>query len=417
MQREQAMDRGRFLFIGGRWDNEIVVVDLDAALGPADIADGTQAIRARIRTTPDIDTPAGRVVASGQPIGVVFSPDHRFAYAINHSGSADPAATARFQHGYAGSIAVIDVARAVDPGRPAQAVVGLIETGTAGPVGAAFINDTTLAVASAEAEGFEDGGRTVTLIDTRDGRVVHQVPLATSDGDPCPHPAPHRDFGRYPCPNGLAFTAAHGGLILTANGGTNDVSLIALDRALEGRPDAEIMRVPVGSGAFAIAVSPDGCTAAVTERDDARTGEHGRAVALIDIAAALDGQEHAVRRIDVTPPTDTRAACPFTLAFTPDGERLLVTCFNTGTLAVIDMSVPDRSVEHVFLPAHEAGPACPRGVTPIGGGRFCAIVGGAKAGPASGCLWLVDLQAAHVHRTIGTIGNEPYLVAELGTAL
>lgn len=408
MQRDLAVDPARLLFVGGRWDDEIVVVDLAAALNP-DNRDSDRAVRARIPTTPQIDTSAGRVRASGQPVGVVFSPDRRLAYAINHSGRADPARTAAFQHGYRGSLAVIDIARALDPARTHEAVIDLIETGTAGPVGAAFLPDgQTLAVTSAEAEGLEDGGAVVTLIDTQARRVIRHVPLATGDGAPCRHPAPHADFGRYPCPNGLAFTPLEGGLILTANGGTDDVSLIGMAPALAGRDDAEIARVGVGPGPFAIAVSPDGRTAAVTDREDARTGESGRTVSLIDIAAAAAGHPDAVRRIDITRPGEDDAPRPFGLAFAQDGRRLVATCFTSGTLALVD---PDAGrVDHLALPMPDARPARPRGIATVPGTTLCAVAGGAKGAPRSGRLWVIDLAAWKVAGTVDGIGNEPYLV-------
>ena len=67
--------------------------------------------------TPDIDGGTGRAgtPASGQPVNVVIAADRRLAYVVNHSGRATPEAAAAFQHGHPGLIAVLDVAKALDP--------------------------------------------------------------------------------------------------------------------------------------------------------------------------------------------------------------------------------------------------------------------------------------------------------------
>lgn len=387
------------IVVSGRWDDDIVLVDPARALDPANFG-SDRAVLAHIRTTPEIPTPLGIVRGSGQPVGMTFSPDRRFAYVVNHSGSADPAATARFQHGYRGTIAIVDLER--------RLLVDLIETGTAGPVGSVLLPDgRTLAVTSAEATGFEDGGCVVTLIDTIERRVLLHVPLATGGGAPCAHPAPHSGFGGFPCPNGIAFTPRFGGLILTANGGTDDVSLILLDRALAGN-EAEIGRVRVGTGPFGIAISPDGRQAAIANRDCARTGTIGRTVSIVDIAASLDGHANAVREIHVTPEGHPEPPRPFAVAYTPDGT-LLVTCFAAGSLAVLDPG--DGGVRrHIPLPSDANRPPCPRGIAILRGGPLCAIAGGGRGQARSGQTWIVDYcTGAVTGHVIGT-GNEPYLL-------
>jgi DNA-binding beta-propeller fold protein YncE len=162
---------GPYLFVSGRWDNVVSIVDVPGALqARRDVT--SAAIVSRVRVTPDIaaaGTAGAATPASGQPVNLVIAADRRLAYVVNHSGRATPAAAAAFQHGHPGLIAVLDVAKALDPANDGttNAVEDFIETGTAGPVGIALTPDQShLVVSSAEAEGHDDGGRHITLIDT-----------------------------------------------------------------------------------------------------------------------------------------------------------------------------------------------------------------------------------------------------------
>ena len=87
--------------MSGRWDNTVLVIDLGKAMDPTN--DGTpKAIVNSVRVTPDIDATGNGIAdtpASGQPVNVVLSPDQRFAYVVNHSGSVTVAAAQKFQHG------------------------------------------------------------------------------------------------------------------------------------------------------------------------------------------------------------------------------------------------------------------------------------------------------------------------------
>ena len=92
-----AWAAGELLLVSGRWDNTVLVIDLGKAMDPAN--DGTpNAIVNRVRVTPDIDVKGSGVAdtpASGQPVNVVLSPDRRYAYVVNHSGSVTPEARAK----------------------------------------------------------------------------------------------------------------------------------------------------------------------------------------------------------------------------------------------------------------------------------------------------------------------------------
>jgi DNA-binding beta-propeller fold protein YncE len=417
--------RGPFLFVSGRWDNVVSVIDVAAALEPANYGN-PGAILSRIRVTPDIDADGDGTPdtpASGQPVSLVIAADGRLAYVVNHSGRTTPAAAAAFQHGHRGTITIVDVAKALDPANAGttNAMVDIIETGTAGPVGIAFTPDQKyLVVSSAEAEGHEDGGRHITLIDLASRRVVRQVEQALADGDgdapaPSPHAGPHETFGRFPCANGVAVSALDGGIIVTGNGGTDDISLISLERALAGDAGAERARIPVQAGPFGVAVSPDGQVAAVANRENARTGVEGNSVSFIDLQRALDGAADAeVAHVRVGTDRPEEATRPFAVAFTPDGRKVVATCFRSNTVSLIDVgkALADEPAEEkrVTFTTPDGGPGRPRGVAMIPDGRQAAIIGGAKAGPGSSLVWIVDLETLNPVGCVTGVGNESYLL-------
>jgi DNA-binding beta-propeller fold protein YncE len=421
-----ALSAGPFLFVSGRWDNVVSIVDVPTALNPGN--NGTPAaIISRVRVTPDIDVNgdgAADTPASGQPVSLVVAADRRFAYVVNHSGHATPAAAAAFQHGHRGTITVLNVAKALDPANSdtTNAIEDIIETGTAGPVGIAFTpGQGHLVVSSAEAEGHEDGGRQITLIDTASRRVVRQVVQSLAgDGlesppQPSSHPAPHASFGHFPNANGVAVSPLAGGYIVAGNGGTDDVSVISLARALDNGPSAEVARVPVQTGPFGVAVSPDGRLAAVANRESARTGVEGNTISLIDIARAAAGSANAeVARVRVGTERAEEATRPFAVAFTPDGRNVVATCFRSNTVSLIDvanaLAKAPAEARRVHMTAPDGGPGRPRGVVMLPDGRHAAIIGGAKGAPGSSLVWIVNIQSLTPVSCVTGVGNESYLL-------
>jgi DNA-binding beta-propeller fold protein YncE len=213
----RAHAAGEKLLVSGRWDNTVLVIDLDQAMVPAN--DGTnRAIINRVRVTPDIDakgTGKADTPASGQPVNVVLSPDGRKAYVVNHSGTATEAAAAANQHGHAGTVTVLDVAKALNPATNGTlgAVDAIIPTGGFGPVGIAVTPDGRHAfVSSAEGDGTEDGGYEVSVLDLTASKLLHKI--AQKYGDPgflcppktIPRSGPHADFGCFP--NGMPLASA-----------------------------------------------------------------------------------------------------------------------------------------------------------------------------------------------------------------
>ena len=412
------MGRGPLFIISGRWDNNVAVVSLERALDPSN--HGTpRAIVSRPRVTPDIDDHGARVPASGQPVSVAVTADGRRAFVVNHSGQVTPAQAAAFQHGHPGTVTVLDIAKAVDPASDGtlNAVEAFVPLGIAGPVGCVLTPDQRwLAITSAEAPGREDGGCTVALLDTATLKVWRTVaqPLRRPDAIPSPHPAPHESYGAFPDANGIAVSPRHGGLLFTANGGTDDVSVISVAAALTDDAGAEIARVAVEAGPFGIAVSPDGKLIAVASRESARTGVEGGTVSLIDVDRAVAHDPGAeIARVLVGTDSAGLPTRPFGIAFTPDGKRLVVTAFRANSVSLIDVEralagAGEAARLALFTP--DGGPSRPRGVAITPDGRYAAIVGAAKGAARSSMLWIVALDSMEVAGLVTGVGNESYFL-------
>jgi DNA-binding beta-propeller fold protein YncE len=409
------------ILVSGRWDNVVSVVDLRRALDPKNDAT-SNAIINRIRVTPDVDSDGDGVpdaIASGQPVNVVIPKEGRYAYVVNHSGRATPEAAAAFQHGHPGVVTVVDLVAALDPAsnNTTKAIADLIDTGLTGPVGAAMTPDGKyLLVSCAEAAECEDGGKEITVIDTATRKVVRQIPMAVKKNngvDPVPaRSCPHPSFGNFPDPNGVAVS---GNFIFTGNGGTDDVSVIDLQRALAGDRGAEVARVPVETGPFGLAVSPDGKVLAVANRESARTGVEGRTISLIDVERAVAGAADAERARVMVGTNDAAVATrPFAVVFTRDGKHVIATCFRSNTVSLVDVAkaldAQPAEILRLELPTPDGGPSRPRGVVITPDGRYAAITGGAKTGPGSSLLFLLDLERMQLAGRVTNVGNESYLL-------
>ena len=417
---------GPYLIVSGRWDNVVSVVDVAAALESKNFGNAG-AIVSQPRVTPDIDTGKGiaDTPASGQPVSLVIASDGQLAYVVNHSGRVTPAQAAAFQHGHPGTITVLNVAKALDPAnnRTTRAIEDIIPTGTSGPVGIALASDQKhLVVSSAEASGLEDGGRQITLIDIVARKVIRKFEQALAgkdDAQPSPHAGPHPSFGHFPCANGVAISPL--GYIVTGNGGTDDVSIISLSGALKGAPGAEVARVPVQAGPFGVAVSPDGKLAAVASRESARTGVEGNTVSLIDIARAAAGDKNAeISRIQVGTDRADEATRPFAVAFTRDGSKVMVSCFRSNTVSLVDvgraLAGQPAEVQRASFPTPDGGPGRPRGIAMLPDGKHAAVVGGAKSGPGSSLVWIVEIDTLKPVGCVTGVGNESYLLDALPAA-
>jgi len=409
-----------FVLAPGRWDNWLASIDLDRALA----SDGTDAaILSRPRATPDLDATGNGLAdtpASGQPVSLAVLGRH--AFVVNHSGLATPAEAQAFQHGHQGTLSVLDLDAALDPATSGttRAIEAIIPLGLAGPVGIATTPDHRhLLVASAEARGMEDGGRSIVVVDAQTRRVVSRctlklrgpnLPEATGEPLPEPLPAPHPGYGRYPCPNGIAVSPL--GYVVTGNGGSEDISILALDRVLGGRDDAELCRLPLSSGGFGASVSPDGRLAAVAARESMRVRAEGNRIHLFDLEGRRELASLLVGTDDPTEPTR-----PFMAAFTPDGRHLLASGFRTDTVTLFD--VADAASGGTGLPRHlrlatpSGGPGAPRGIAITPDGRHAAVSGGRKSGPGSSVLFVLEIDPLRLAATVTGIGNETYLLGLL----
>ena len=414
------------LIVSGRWENNVAIVDVDKALAPEN--DRTaNAVISRPRVTPDVDTDGDGVPdtrASGQPVSVIVDRTARHAYVVNHSGAASPAGAAKYQHGHPGLITIVDLAKARDPAHDGTlgAVAAFVPTGRTGPVGCALTPDgRTLLVNCGEAEGSEDGGDEITAIDTGSHEVVRRIMLRETPGHPAlgpsKHDSPHPSFGRYPNPTGIVISPIGGGHVFVGNGGISDVSVLDLQAALAGDPGAERCRVPVETGPFGMAVSGDGRLVAVAARESMSAPYEGRTISLIDVARAAAGRKDAeVARVRVGSDDANEPTRPFALAFTPDDKRVVVSCFRSNTISIVDVAdaVAGRPAEMLRL--HPTTPTGaqprPRGIT-MAAARYACVIGGAKSGPGSSLVWFLDLQSGTIVSTVTGVGNESYMLAAI----
>ena len=418
----QAMAKDYFL-ASGRWDNVVLVIDLAKAIDPAN--DGTaKAVINRLRVTPDIQVDGKAVIASGQPISVAIAPDQRRAYVVNHSGRATPEAAGAFQHGHAGTVTIVDLKKALDPASNGTlgAVEGYIETGGFGPTGFAIAADGKHAVlAHAEQEGDEDGGRHISIVDLSTNKVIRRVEQAFGKPgfpcppDPVPHRAPDPKFGCFPDTNGVTISPLGGGTIFGANGGTDDITVMSLQRAIAGESGAEVARIPVQAGGFGISTSPDGKLVAHASRENAQTDTPGNTVSIVDVEKALaEPGKGEVARVLVGTDDEKAPTRPFVAAFLPDGKRILSTQFRSNNIDVIDvaraLAGQKATITRVELKTPGGEPSRPRGIAITPDGKYAAITGAPKGKPNSSVVWIVDLASYEVKGRVTEIGNESYMI-------
>jgi DNA-binding beta-propeller fold protein YncE len=415
-----------YFLASGRWDNTVIVIDVTKALDPAN--DGTpNAVINRLRVTPDIDANGtGKLdtVASGQPISVVVSADQRRAYISNHSGKATPAQAASFQHGWPGTYTVIDLTKALDPANNGtlNAVVDYIDGKNFGATGFAISPDHKYAAAAAaETPDSEDGGSVIGIVDLATNKVIRQVQQAYGKpGFPCPvspipHASPDPKIGCFAGTNGITFSPLGGGTLFTANGGTNDVGVISLQKALAGDVGAELARIPVQTGGFGISTSPDGKLVAVASRENLALDKPGNTISIIDVERALTDPARAeVARLLLGTDDPSVGTRPFVAAFTPDGKRIVVTHFRTNNISIVDvgkaLAGEPGEMKRLPLVTPDGKPSRPRGVAFTKDGKYAAITGAPKGGPHTGVVWLVNLETYTVAGRVTQIGNESYLI-------
>src|SRR5438132_2831268 len=328
-----------FVLATGRRDPRIYAIDLKAALSPRN-NNTPNAIVSRSLTSPrHLD---GRLL--GDPANIVLSDDQRTAFVMNHHGAVD---NAEFrQHGGRASVAVMTVRKMVQRklDNTDAALEHVFDGGWFGGVGLVILPDLIIAGYS-ETWLSEDGSNRIGLIDRRTGGLVGQIQMAlTGPGtrqltSPCPSfPVPFVSptrppvvpflsldlaFGCWPDPEGLALAHGSGGktYLVSGNGGTEDISIMDLDKALAGTKVVEAApRIPVQTGPFGIKASPNGKFVAVTARESNRVDFEGNTISIIDIDGVIENARrglvgHETRvRVGTSNPKADGGARPFTVA-------------------------------------------------------------------------------------------------------
>jgi DNA-binding beta-propeller fold protein YncE len=431
---QDAAGQRRYILAAGRRLPYLYVISLDAALDRAN--DGTaRAIVGRGKVaTEALD---GRLL--GDPANLVVSEDGRTVYVVNHHGAVD---NAEFrQHGGRGQIAVLDIDDLLAPRNDgtATALRRHMDSGGFGALGIVLLPEV-LVIANAENHLTEDGGNRITFVDRRTGSLRGAVELALgSPGFPCPdYPvpyvspygpprnlavrAPDKGWGCFPDPNGLALGRAADGsaFIFSANGGTNDVSVIDLDRALRGDRRAEIGRVPAQVGPWGITATIDRRHIIVANGGSQRDGSAGNTLSVIDVDRARAGAGRAeVARVLVGTSDPQEQTHPLIPSVTPDGREVVVPNVRANNVSIVNIERglagdPRAEVARIPLVRADGQPARPKGSVITRDGRYAVISGGPSLPPFSqelGHLYVIDLQSRRVVATVTGVGHEPYALA------
>ena len=425
----------RYILATGRRLPYLYAVSLEAALDPAN--NGTsRAVVGRAKVA--MEALDRRLL--GDPANLVVSEDSRTVYVVNHHGAID---NAEFrQHGGRGQIAVLDIDDLLAPPNDgtANALRRHMDSGGFGALGVVLLPEV-LVIANAESYLTEDGGNRITFVDRRTGSLRSTVELALgSPGFPCPdYPvpyvapygpprnlavrAPDKGWGCFPDPNGLAMgRAADGsGYVFSANGGTNDVSVIDLNRALRGDPGAEIGRIPTQIGPWGITATPDRRHIIVANGGSQRDGSAGNTLSVIDVdrarAGALDRAEVARILVGTTDPLEQTH--PLIPTVTPDGSEVVVPNVRANNVSIVNLQLAlagNRNAEVARIPLSrpDGQPARPKGSAITRDGRYAIISGGPASPPFSqelGHLYVIDLRSRRAVATVTGVGHEPYALA------
>jgi DNA-binding beta-propeller fold protein YncE len=324
------------------------------------------------------------------------------------------------------------------------AVIKIIDAGWFGGVGMIVLPDVIVASASEGLLG-QDGSNRISIIDKRTGGLVGQIQMAlVGPGtrqlnsacaafpvpfvSPTPPPVtysflgPSHAFGCWPNPQFLALGKGSNGktYLFSGNGGTEDVSVMDLEKALAGVPVVEVApRIPVQAGPFGIAASPDGKFVAVTARQNNRTGLDGNTISLIDVDLARQGLPGAeAARVEIGTTGVGQQSRPFSISWTPDGKEIVVGNTRTNNVSIVDLRLaldgkPGAEVARIALTRPDGAPARPKMVAVTADGRHAAVTGGddtigASATNPTGMVYLIDLMARKVVAQVTNVGIDPY---------
>ncbi|SRR6266446_1080768 len=442
-----ALAKTPVILASGRRDPRIYAIDLDAALRPENNNTPNAIISRSLVSPRRLD---GALL--GDPANIVLSDDQTTAYVMNHHGSI---VNAEFlQHGGRANISIMDVKKMLRPefDNTDAAVFKIVDAGWFGGVGLIVLPDVIIASAS---EGWlgQDGSNRISLIDLKTGGLIGQIQMALvgpgtrrlnpSCADfpvpfvsPTPPPTtysylgPSSAFGCWPNPQFIALGRGSDAktYLLSGNGGTEDVSVMDLQKALTGIPVVEVApRIPVQAGPFGIAASPNGKFVAVTGRQNNRTGVEGNTISIIDVDLARQGLPGAeAARVQVGTDGASAQARPFSVAWTPDGKELLVANTRVNNVSIIDVALalahsPGAEIARVALTRPDGAPARPKIVAIAAEGRYAVVTGGddtlaVSATDPTGMVYVIDLGSRSVAAQVTKVGIDPYGVTIVGNA-
>jgi len=373
----------------------------------------------------------------GDPANIIVSEDRKTAYVVNHHGAVDNAEF--LQHGGRGNIAIMSIQEMVkrQNDNTAAALDRHIDSGHFGSVGLVLLSDLFV-IGNAESHLTEDGGNRITFVDRRTGSLRGEIELALGNpgfacpdfpvpfvsphGPPSPVPllSPNPAWGCFPDTNGITLGRGSDGkrYLFTANGGTNDVSVIDLEDALAGDRTPEIIRIPTQIGPWGITTSPDGRWVVAANRESQQVAFEGNTISIIDVDLARVGAVNAeVARVLVGTSNPNVQTRPFIPSFTPDGRFIIVPNFRSNNVSIVDLARalahdPGAEVARIALTRPDGLAARPKGSAVTSDGRYAVISGGPRtAFVPSGTVWIIDLNMRAVVATVTGVGNDPYGLA------
>ncbi|TMA26564.1 MAG: YncE family protein [Deltaproteobacteria bacterium] len=441
-----AEAKGRSILATGRRDPRIYAIDFDQALRPEN-NNTPNAIVSRSLVNPRrLD---GALL--GDPANIVLSEDQETAFVMNHHGGV---VNAEFlQHGGRANVAVMNVRKMLERelDDTDAALEHNFDAGWFGGVGILVVPGLIVAGYS---EGWltEDGSNRIGLLDRRTGGIRGQIempltgrgtrqlrkgcaffpvpffsptePPQIPDGEAFLSDIDPHDFGCWPDPEGLAL--AHGSdgktYLVSGNAGTEDVSIMDFDAALEGSRVVEqpkvAPRIPVQTGPFGIRASPNGKFIAVTARESNITGKAGNTISIIDIDLARQGLPGAeAARVQVGTDSPTGEARPFTVSWTPDGKRIVVANFLTNNVSIVDLKTAlhhptGAEIARIPLTRPDGKDARPKGTFVTSDGRHAVVTGGgntlSKGNAPTGTVFVIDLRTNAQVATVTGVGIDPY---------
>ena len=207
------------------------------------------------------------------------------------------------------------------------------------------------------------------------------VPFVSPHGPPSPIPllSPNPAWGCFPDTNGITLGRGSDGkpYLFAANGGTNDVSVIDLQQVLAGDKTPELIRIPTQIGPWGITTSPNGRWVVAANRESQQIAFEGNTISIIDVDLARIGDPNAeVARLLVGTSDAAVQTRPFIPSFTPDGRFIIVPNFRADNVSIVDLALAIRvvadarhrsdngsrsQVDDPYRPARVEGGSCPAG--------------------------------------------------------